>query len=184
MTIPELKIKIRDNLHLSTIRESDKAALLRHLDTKDIYNTTLNIPSPYLEEDADFWIRKRTEHSRKQGKEVTFAIRDDAAGLIGVIGADGYEFGLNHRAEFGYWLARPYWGKGIMTDAVKTYVHYAFTELELLRLTAHVFVFNLASARVLEKNGFQWEGRLRKHFYKDGKLIDANLYGLLKEDLL
>jgi ribosomal-protein-alanine N-acetyltransferase len=70
-----------------------------------------------------------------------------------------------------------------MTDAVKTYVHYAFAELELLRLTAHVFAFNLASARVLEKNGFKLEGHLRKHFCKDGNLIDANLYGLLKEDL-
>ncbi len=184
MTTLELKIKIRDNLHLSSILESDKAALLKHLDSKEIYNTTLNIPSPYLVADADFWIRKRIEHTRKQGKEVTFAIRDDDAGLIGVIGADGYEFGLNHRAEFGYWLARPYWGKGIMTDAVKAYVHYAFTELELLRLTAHVFAFNPASARVLEKNGFKLEGHLRKHFCKDGNLIDAHLYGLLKEDLL
>jgi ribosomal-protein-alanine N-acetyltransferase len=71
-----------------------------------------------------------------------------------------------------------------MTDAVKAYVGYAFDELKLLRLTAHVFEFNAASARLLEKNGFKLEGRLRKHFRKDGALLNALYYGLLKEDLL
>ena len=70
-----------------------------------------------------------------------------------------------------------------MTDVVRAYVDYAFRELKLKRLTAHTFAFNLASARVLEKNGFKLEGRLRKHLLKDGKLIDARFYGLLKEDL-
>ena len=70
-----------------------------------------------------------------------------------------------------------------MTDAVRAYVHYAFHELNLTRLTARTFDFNLASARVLEKNGFKLEGRLRKHLLKDGKLIDARFYGRLKEDL-
>ena len=70
-----------------------------------------------------------------------------------------------------------------MTDAVRTYVTYAFSELRLLRLTAHVFEFNVGSARVLEKNGFKLEGRLRKHLRKDDKLLDARIYGLLKEDL-
>ncbi|MGH9880451.1 MAG: GNAT family N-acetyltransferase, partial [Pyrinomonadaceae bacterium] len=88
-----------------------------------------------------------------------------------------------HRVEFGYWLARPYWGQGIMTDAVRVFVRYAFSELGLLRLTAHVFESNIASARVLEKNGFKLEGHLREHFIKDGKLIDVRFYGLLKEDL-
>lgn len=70
-----------------------------------------------------------------------------------------------------------------MTDAVRSYVDYAFRELNLVKLTAHTFEFNVASARVLEKNGFKLEGRLRKHLLKDGKLIDARFYGLLKEDL-
>ena len=180
----DLKIKVRDGVYLSGIRETDAPALLEHLHSKDVYNTTLNIPHPYLETDADWWIHKRIAHTRDLGKEVTFAIRDDTAKLIGVVGADSFEPGSTHSAEIGYWLAQAYWGQGIMTDAVKTYLGYAFSELNLLRLTAHVFAFNAASARLLEKNGFKLEGRLRKHFRKDGALLDALYYGLLKEDLL
>ena len=179
----DLKIKVRDGVYLSGIRETDAPALLEHLHSKDVYNTTINIPHPYLATDADWWIRKRIAHTRDLGKDVSFAIRDDAANLIGVVGADSLQPGSTHRAEIGYWLAPAYWGQGIMTDAVETYVGYVFDELKILRLTAHVFAFNAASARVLEKNGFKLEGRLRKHFCKDDALLDALYFGLLKEDL-
>lgn len=178
-----INIKVRDGLHLSGVRESDKPAILEHLRTRDVYNTTLNIPHPYLAEHADWWIQKRIEHAKSLGREVSFAIRDAQDKLIGVVSADNLELGAIHMAEIGYWLAKPYWGQGIMTDVVKTFIGYAFGELQLLRLTAHVFEVNAGSARVLEKNGFRLEGRLRKHFRKDDKLLDARLYGLLKEDL-
>ena len=180
----DLKIKVREGVYLSGIRETDAPALLEHLHSKDVYNTTLNIPHPYLESDAEWWIHKRIAQAKDLGKEVTFAIREDAQKLIGVIGADSLTLGSTHKAEIGYWLAPTYWGQGIMTDAVRAYVDYAFDELNLLRLTAHVFNFNAASARVLEKNGFRLEGRLRKHLGKDRELMDALYYGLLKEDLL
>jgi RimJ/RimL family protein N-acetyltransferase len=180
----ELLISVRDGIYLSAIRQTDKPALLEHLRSKDVYKTTLNIPHPYLEEHADSWIQKRIEHTRRLGKEVTFAIRDKNDKLIGGIGADNLEVGTTHEAEIGYWLARPFWGQGIMTDAVRAYVEYAFGELQLRRLMAHTFEFNIGSARVLEKNGFKLEGRLRRHRIKEGELIDARVYGLLKEDVL
>ena len=179
----ELRIKVRKGIHLSAIRATDKPALLEHLHSKDVYKTTLNIPHPYLEANADWWIDKRIEKARSLSKEVSFAIRDVDDKLIGVVSADSLEPGTTHRAEIGYWLARAFWGQGIMTDAVSAYVAYAFGELELLRLTAHVFDFNLGSARVLEKNGFKLEGLFRKHFRKDGELLDARFYGLLKEEV-
>lgn len=178
----DLKIMVRDGVHLSGVRETDKPALLEHLQSKDVYKTTLSIPHPYLEADADWWIQKRIEHTKKVGKETCFAIRDAKGELIGGVGADSLDPGTTHKAEIGYWLAKPFWGQGIMTDAVRAYVSYAFGELQLERLTAHTFESNVASARVLEKNGFQLEGRLRKHLSKDGELIDARFYGLLKED--
>jgi RimJ/RimL family protein N-acetyltransferase len=201
--ISEYRIEVRPGIYLSSFREQDKPALLEHLSTRDVYNTTLNIPYPYTEVDADFWIHQRQHITKRQGIEVTFAIREANGKLIGGIGADELELTSNnqaeptaiisnhlvvspraHRVEFGYWLARPYWGQGIMTDAVRVYVRYAFTELNLLKLTAHVFAGNLASARVLEKNSFKLEGKLRQHFLKDGRLLDALSYGLLKEDWL
>ena len=175
------RINLRDGLYLSSVTAADKPELLEHLRTRDIYETTLNIPFPYSASDADWWIRKREEQSRRQEREITFAVRDHGR-LIGVVGAESLEPGMAYRTEIGYWLARGYWGKGIMTSAVAAFVKYAFTELELRRLTAHVFEFNSASARVLEKNGFVLEGRLRKHFLKDGQLIDARLYGLLRNE--
>jgi RimJ/RimL family protein N-acetyltransferase len=177
----KLRINLRDGLYLSSVLRADKGALLEHLRTRAVYDTTMNIPFPYSVADADWWIRTRIEHTRKQNKEVTFAIRDEGR-LIGVVSADSFDIGTSHRAEIGYWLAPRYWGQGIMTDAVRAFVKYAFEELQVLRLTAYVLEFNSASARVLEKNGFTLEGRLRKHFRKDGELIDARLYGLLKED--
>jgi ribosomal-protein-alanine N-acetyltransferase len=178
----DLKIKVRDRIYLSGVSRADKPALLEHLQIKDIHDRTMNIPYPYSGADADWWLRKRIEHTNRYGRESTFAIRD-AGKLIGVVGTDNFELGMTHRAEIGYWLARPYWGHDVMTDAVRTFVRYAFAELEVVRLTAHVFTFNVASARVLEKNGFKLEGCLRKHFCKDGQLIDARFYGLLKEEL-
>ena len=180
----ERKIKVRDGVSLSGIRQADKAALLEHLQSRDVYATTLNIPHPYLETDADWWIQRRIERTQRLGKEVSFAIRGKQDKLIGVVSADSLESGASHTAEIGYWLASSFWGQGIMTDAVTAYVEYAFNELQLLRLTAHVLESNIGSARVLEKNGFKLEGNLRKHFRKDGQLLDARFYGLLKEDPL
>jgi [ribosomal protein S5]-alanine N-acetyltransferase len=181
--VSDLRINVRDGFFLSALQQSDKPALLEHLQSGAVYATTLNIPYPYLEMHADSWIQKRIEHTRNCGKEVTFAIRDREGKLIGLVSADNHVPGESHRAEIGYWLAQPFWGKGIMTDAVRAFVAYAFRELDVERLTAHVFEMNAASARVLEKNGFQLEGRFRKHLMKDGKPLDARFYGLLKEDL-
>ncbi len=173
---------MRPDVYLSPIRDADKSAMLEYLSTNDVQLTTLHIPYPYSEADADAWITKRKEHAQRAGKEVSFAIREASGKMIGAVGADSFEPGTTHRAEIGYWLAKPYWGQGIMTDVVGAYIRYAFDELKLVKLVAHVFEFNAGSARVLEKNGFKFEGRLRKHYQKNGELFDARAYGLLKED--
>jgi RimJ/RimL family protein N-acetyltransferase len=179
-----VKIKVRDDVHLSSIRLTDKSSFVKYLSAKEIYDTTLTIPYPYAESHADSLLQKRIEHAARQGKLVTFAIRDADDNMIGGVGADNLELGTTHRAEISYWLGVQFWGQGIMTDAVRAYVRYAFSELDLLRLTAHTFEANLGSSRVLEKNGFKLEGRLRKHFRKDGVLLDARIYGLLRDDPL
>jgi len=195
----ELRIPLAHGRFLSSFREGDEPALIRHLASQLVYNTTLNIPHPYTEADAYFWIRKRREAAAQLGCESTFAIRQANGELIGAVGADEMEGAVprvkkpststvvvttfkSHRAEIGYWLSPEFWGAGITTNAVAAFVWYAFTEFELTRLTAHVFSHNTASARVLEKNGFKLEGTLREHFLKDGTLLDAHVYGLLKAE--
>ena len=106
------------------------------------------------------------------------SIRDENDFLIGLLGFESLRHG--HRAEIGYWLARPYWGQGIMTNVVRAACTYSIEQWNLVRITANVFEFNTASARVLEKNGFHLEGTLRKVHLKDDRFIDAKLYALVR----
>ena len=84
-------------------------------------------------------------------------------------------------AEVGYWLGEAYWGQGLMSGAVQVFAPWALERFNLARLHAHVFAFNLSSARVLEKAGFALEGRLRQSAFKDGTLIDQLLYARVRE---
>src|SRR5437773_1773329 len=174
-----MKIIVNDHVHLSEFRPSDRAALLAHLNDRDIYERTLRIPFPYTEAAADQWLALVPEITVQQGRPVQFAIRDADEALIGGCGFHDFRVGESHRAEVGYWLARPFWGRGIMTAVVRTLCAYARTELGLVKITAHVFAFNPASARVLEKCGFKQEGYLKKHLVKDARLIDERPYGLV-----
>jgi len=79
-------------------------------------------------------------------------------------------------AEIGYWLGEEFWGRGIATAALLGVTEHAFAVYDLCRLYAHVFEWNVASARVLEKAGYAFEGRLIKSVTKEGKTIDQLLY--------
>jgi RimJ/RimL family protein N-acetyltransferase len=174
-----MKLLVNDHIHLSEFLASDKPALLEHLKEKAIYDRTLRIPYPYTEADADEWLALSAKTTQQQGQPVHWAIRNQEACLIGGCGLDGFQIGQSHRAEIGYWLAKPYWGQGIMPAVIRKVCEFAFNEWSLVKITAHVFSCNAASARVLEKCGFEQEGYLTKHYLKDGHLIDAKLYALI-----
>jgi ribosomal-protein-alanine N-acetyltransferase len=175
-----MRILVDGQICLSEFLASDKMALIQHLNDRDIYNRTLRIPFPYTEADADEWLALVAKITQQQGRPVHFAIRSGHDALIGGCGFDGFQVGKSHRAEIGYWLAKPFWGLGIMTAVVRRVCQHAFEEFGLVKITAHVFSHNPASARVLEKCGFHEEGFLRKHYLKDGQFIDARLFVLLR----
>jgi RimJ/RimL family protein N-acetyltransferase len=177
-----MKVVVNDQVHLSEFCSSDKDALIEHLNDPDIYDRMLRIPFPYTDADADKWLALAAKVTEQQGRPVLWAIRTAEDALIGGCGFDGLRIGNAHQAEVAYWLAQPFWGRGIMTAVVRRVCRHAFQEFGLVRITAHVFAHNPASARVLEKCGFQEEGLLRKHFLKDGKFIDARLFALLKDE--
>jgi RimJ/RimL family protein N-acetyltransferase len=174
-----MRIAVNHQVHLSEFRSSDKSALVQHLNDRDIYDRTLRIPFPYTDAAAREWLALVAKITEQQGHQVHFAIRN-ADALIGGCGFDGFQVGESHQAEAGYWLAKPFWGQGIMTAVVQRLCQHAVEEIGLVKITAHVFSHNPASARVLEKCGFQQEGFLRKHFVKDGQFIDARLFALLR----
>lgn len=134
-------------------------------------------PHPYTVEDAQAFIHWTLE----QEGEVThtFAIEGQGilTGVCGLIpGADVHRFS----AEIGYWLGEPFWGQGIATVVADALARYAFDALGLLRVHAYVFATNPASARVLEKAGFQYEGNMRRYAVKHDQALDVWLYARLK----
>lgn len=176
-----MTIVVTDRIHLSEFQPSDQAACVEHFKEKEIYDRTLRIPYPYTEADFQAWLEVVEKATKQQGQPVHWAIRNEQGFLIGGSGFDGFQVGKSHRAEIGYWLAKPYWGQGIMTSVVRTLCEYAFAEFGLAKITAHVFADNSASAKVLEKCGFKQEGFLRKHYLKDGKFLDSRLFALVRE---
>jgi RimJ/RimL family protein N-acetyltransferase len=174
-----MKITVNEQIHLSEFQPSDQAAYVEHLQEKEIYDRTLRIPYPYTEAHFQEWLGKVDKATQQQGRPVHWAIRRVDGRPIGGCGFDDFQLGKSHRAEIGYWLAKPYWGRGIMTGVVKRLCELGFSEFRLIKIIAHVFAGNLASARVLEKVGFEQEGYLRKHHFKDGRYLDARLFGLV-----
>lgn len=171
-----MRLDLTRGFHISEIESKDKPAYVEHLKEKQIYDQTLNIPYPYSATDADDWLAYLEQEKISRGQAANWAIRRTDGHLIGGIGLHEWTANQSHRSEIGYWLAKPYWNQGIATEAVKAITDFAATELGLLRITAHVFHFNTASARVLEKANYQCEGVLRKHYSKDGKVFDGKLY--------
>ncbi len=178
-----MKLKISESFYITDILPSDKAAFVEHLREKQIYDQTLNIPFPYTEADADWWIANVAEETQKQGRSVNWAIRRSDGFLVGGIGYHHFQVSKSHKAEIGYWLAKPFWKQGIMTEAVKLVTEFGFCELKLLRQTANVFVFNSGSARVLEKAGYQLEGTLKNFYKKDGRVFDGKLYAITRDSV-
>ncbi|MDY0166635.1 MAG: GNAT family protein [Thermoguttaceae bacterium] len=173
-----MHIPVNDQIHLTDFRATDKVACVQHLGDREIYDQTLRIPFPYSETDFDNWLEIVARAMRRHGEPIHFAVRTSDEELIGGCGFDGLTKG--HRAEIGYWLAKPYWGQGIMTSVVGKACEHAFARWKLVRITAHIFHFNRASARVLEKNNFIFEGDLRKLYLKDGQFMDGKLYALVR----
>lgn len=101
----------------------------------------------------------------------------EAVGSIALIrGTDAYR----KSAAIAYWLGRPFWGRGIMSEAVRQICRMAFDSTDLVRISAQPFSTNPASCRVLEKAGFTLEGCLRKSVYKNGQSLDSLLFALVR----
>lgn len=176
MTIP-----INTDIRLSEITADDEAACLEYLQGPEIYAVTLRIARPYTVTNFRSWLAILSGQRQQNGRSAVWAIRNRAGKMIGACGLDNYIPG-RHLAEMGYWLAKPYWGQGIMTAVAGRICELGFGELGLEKIVAHTFAENAASARVLEKCGFRQEGYLRKHHRKDDRLIDARVFGRLKSD--
>lgn len=134
-------------------------------------------PYPYTAADARGYVLScaADPETRQLCRAVTADGR--AVGSVGIfLGTDVYE----KSGELGYWLAEPYWGKGIMTKAVRRLCAEAFEKFDIARIYAEPFACNTGSRRVLEKAGFTLEGVMKRGVYKNGEYHDYCMYALLR----
>ena len=137
------------------------------------------LPYPYSEQDGIDFISSMLSANEDETFAFAITLDDKVIGSIGVFRQQNIH---RQTAEMGYYIAEEYWGKGIMTDAVKQICEYVFKNSDILRIYAEPFSYNTGSCRVLEKAGFQYEGTLRNNAVKNGKVIDMKMYSLLREE--
>lgn len=156
----------------------DLAVALSNKKVQD--NLRDGLPYPYTEQDAKNFISEMLSADENETFAFAIAVDNIAIGSIGVFRQNNIH---RQTAELGYYIAESYWGKGIVTEAVRQICEYVFSQSDIIRIYAEPFAYNIASCRALEKAGFQYEGTLRSNAVKNGKVIDMKMYSLLKEEV-
>jgi len=179
--MPEFPTLQTERLILRAFQMDDAPAVNKYVSEKAIAATTLNIPHPYTLEMADEWIGTHKE-AFENGQAVRFAITlGDSGNLLGAIGLE--ITAAHERAEIGYWIGKPHWGKGYCTEAALAVLQYGLDSLGLERIFATHFRKNSASGRVMQKAGMKHEGRLRHHVKKWGEFEDLEMYAILRSNV-
>jgi len=158
-------------------RKTDKGDLVRYANNRNVSRNLRDaFPFPYTHADAEYWL----DYARSREPETNFAIEVDRH-AVGGIGFTLQQDVYKRTAEIGYWLAEPYWGRGIVAAALTTVTDYAFAHHDLTRIYAGVFGWNAASMRVLEKAGYTREAVHRNAVTKDGQQTDEVIYVRFRE---
>lgn len=169
-----------ERLLLRPFQLRDAADVSRLAGDERVAENLSRIPHPYLEGQAEEWISTQAT-DYKAGKNLNFAITLKSTGeLMGSIGLHPREDLL--RAEVGYWIGVPYWGKGYTTEALQEMLRFGFDDFALERIYAVHFVTNPASGRVMEKAGMKLEGLIRLGAATLNGLRDAMQLAIIKPD--
>ena len=154
--------------------DSDLPSLVQHANNAEIARYLIDaFPHPYTTEDG----RAYLEFVASQAPGCIFAI-DVAGQAVGSIALHPQADIYRKNAELGYWLAQPFWGQGIITQAIRQMVAHGFQAFDITRIFARPFGTNRASQRVLEKAGFTLEAQFAQTLFKNGELLDEWVYGL------
>jgi len=172
-----------ERLILRGFRMSDVPVLTALAGEFEIADTTLSIPHPYHDKDAEKWVSQQRKWY-KTGRAISFAIiLKEKKVLIGAISM--MDISTEHkRAELGYWIGKPFWNNGYATEASLELIKFGFKELRLNKIHAHHFSRNPASGKILLKIGMSHEGMLKQHILKWGNFEDIEMYGILKSEYL
>ncbi len=164
-----------NNISLRPFLITDSKSLAKHANNRLIWqNLRDRFPFPYSEIDANHFIQAVSTISPIT--EFAIDVNGEAIGAAGLLLKDDIYKG---NGEIGYWIGQDYWGKGFGTWVVKELTRIAFNEFKLRRVYAKVFENNIASVRILEKNGFVKEATLKSVIVKDGKYLTLNIFSIL-----
>jgi ribosomal-protein-alanine N-acetyltransferase len=153
-------------------RLEDAESVAKHANNRKVWIALRDLfPHSYTIQNAHEFLQRAI--SEQPTTKFCAKVEGVAAGGIGIrLGQDVNR----HTAGLGYWLGEEFWGRGIMPQAVAALTDFCFDNFPLRRIYAETFANNAASARVLEKVDFVFEGRLKNHVIKDGALLDSLLY--------
>ena len=161
MTLSIRKLRISDAKRVYELFADDD--ILRYLSFQKKAN------SVRLDDELKYVKDAIKNYGLSKPKNLSMAIVLNGA-LIGVMGLHKIDY-AHEKAEIGYWIGKPYWGKGYASAALKLFLTFVYKRFRLNRLEAGVFLKNPASARVLEKNGFRYEGIRRQSLKKGNKYV-------------
>jgi ribosomal-protein-alanine N-acetyltransferase len=159
-------------------RETDLDNVAVYANNYHIASKHMNVfPYPYARENAEEFFRRIKPANPANILAIT--LNDQFVGSIGLHFQSDIFF---RNAELGYWVAEPYWGRGFATDAIGKMVNYGFENWDFLqRIFARPFGSNLASQRVLEKAGFEFEARLQGTIFKNNTVEDELIYAIRRK---
>ena len=174
---PEL---VSARLRLRPFASRDAAAVQALAGAREVADATLTIPHPYPDGAAEAWIATHHEAWTAR-RHVTYAITDVTDGTL--LGAVGLSLAPAHaRAEVGYWIGVPYWGRGYASEAAATLFDWAFGTLGVHRIEGRHFTRNAASGRVLQKLAMRPEGVMRDAVRRWNRFEDLALYAVLRPE--
>lgn len=134
----------------------DAGNIARYLDNFAVAGNLSRVPYPYRLADAKGWLR--SWRADRPAAETGFTIALGAEGAIGHVGFHPDTEGT----VIGYWLAQPFWGRGLMSEAVRRVLEWYFDVTDAARVASGVFDFNLASLAIQRKMGFVETGVSRR----------------------
>ena len=166
------------NCVLRKWRLSDAKDLAAALNNEKILNNLRDgLPFPYTGQDAGDYITAMLSADENSTFAYAITVDDRAVGSIGAFRQSNIH---RQTAELGYYLAEEYWGRGIMTEAIRQLCGIVFDTTDILRIYAEPFAYNTGSRRALEKAGFALEGIMKNNAVKNGKVLDMALYSLTR----
>ncbi len=162
---------------LRPLHHTDRESIAEQANNWEIAKNLMDrFPHPYSFEHAEKFIQMASNSAPVHIKCI-----DIAGSAVGCIGIHPMEDIFCRNAELGYWLGQKYWGQGIISNAVAMMVEYGFANFDIDRIFARPFNHNIASQKVLEKNGFKLEAKLSKTIFKKGIYHDEFIYSILKK---